>query len=219
MIRMRPAVAGFAGMDQERLDARPARVDPDVSVDTLPGVGPKIAERLGKLGLHTVRDVVEHLPRGFLDWSEARGFDQLLVGGEATVRCTVERISLRPTRRRNLKIVQASVRDDAGNRVTAVWFNQAWLVDQLPPGTRVLLHGRLEPGAGASFRVERHERDADDAGLHTLGLVPNYPASEAISNAKLRELTEAALPLARWFRDSLPLRVREIGRASCRERV
>jgi ATP-dependent DNA helicase RecG len=209
MIRMRSAVAGFAGMDQERLDARPARVDPDVSVDTLPGVGPKIAERLGKLGLHTVRDVVEHLPRGFLDWSEARDFGQLLVGGEATVRCTVERISLRPTRRRNLKIVQASVRDDAGNRVTAVWFNQAWLVDQLPPGTRVLLHGRLEPGAGASFRVERHERDADDAGLHTLGLVPNYPASEAISNAKLRELTEAALPLARWFRDPLPLRVRE----------
>jgi ATP-dependent DNA helicase RecG len=210
MIRMRPAVAGFAGMDQERLDPRPARVDPDVSVDTLPGVGPRIAERLGKLGLHTLRDVAERLPRGYLDWSEAQSFDQLRIAGEATVRCTVERISLRPTRRRNLKIVQAVVRDDAGNRVTAVWFNQAWLVDQLPAGTRVLLHGRLESGSGPpSFRVERHERDSDDAGLHTLGLVPNYPASETVSNAKLRELTEAVLPLARWFRDPLPLRVRD----------
>ena len=54
-----------------------------------------------------MRDVAEHLPRGFLDWSEATGFDQLLAGSEATVRCTVERIALRPTRRRNLKIVQA----------------------------------------------------------------------------------------------------------------
>ena len=82
------------------------------------------------------------------------------------MRCTVERIGVRPTRRRNLKLVQASVRDDNGSRVTAVWFNQAWLVEQLPPGTRVLLHGRLEGGFGPpAFRVDRHERDDGDARL------------------------------------------------------
>ncbi len=206
----RPAHAGFAGLDQGAPRSR-RRVDPEAPVETLPGVGPKIAERLAKLGLRTVRDVAEHLPRGFLDWSEATGFDQLLAGGEATVRCTVERIALRPTRRRNLKIVQASVRDDGGNTVTAVWFNQAWLVEQLRPGTRVLLHGRLE-GAGygpPTFRVDRHERDDEGAGLHTLGLVPLYPASEEVSTAKLRELSEAALALARWFPDPLPARVRD----------
>jgi len=209
-VTTRPARAGFAGLDQGAPGAR-RRIDPAAPVSTLPGVGPKIAERLAKLGLRTVRDVAEHLPRGFLDWSEAQGFDQLLAGGEATVRCTVERIGLRPTRRRNLRIVQASVRDDAGNTVTAVWFNQAWLVDQLPPGTRVLLHGRLEgEGYGPqSFRVDRHERDDGGAGLHTLGLVPLYPASEELSTAKLRELSEAALALARWFPDPLPARVRD----------
>jgi ATP-dependent DNA helicase RecG len=209
-VSTRPAQAGFAGLDQDAPRVR-RRVDPEAPVTTLPGVGPKIAERLAKLGLRTVRDVAEHLPRGFLDWSEAQGFDQLLAGGEATVRCTIERIGLRPTRRRNLKIVQASVRDEAGNRVTAVWFNQAWLVDQLPPGTRVLLHGRLEgQGYGPpSFRVDRHERDDAGAGLHTLGLVPLYPASELVSTAKLRELSEAALALARWFPDALPARVRD----------
>ena len=206
----RPALAGFAGLDQHA--PRPPRLpNRDASVETLAGVGPRVAQRLGRLGLRTVGDLADYLPRAFLDWSEAGGFDQVLAGTEATVRCTVERIGVRPTRRRNLKLVQASVRDDNGSRVTAVWFNQAWLVEQLPPGTRVLLHGRLEGGFGPpTFRVERHERDDGDAGLHTLGLVPVYPASEDVSTAKLRELTEAALRLARFFPDPLPVIVREV---------
>jgi ATP-dependent DNA helicase RecG len=198
-------------MDQGAL--RPRRhVAADASVEILPGVGPKVAARLGRLRppVRTVRDLAEYLPRGFLDWREAAGFDQLMAGDEATVACTVERISIRPTRRRNLKIVQAAVADRAGNRVTAVWFNQAYLVEQLPPGTSVLVHGRLEPGFGPpTFRVDRHERADNGAGLHTVGLVPLYPASEEVSTTKLRELTEHALDLARWFRDPLPLRVRQ----------
>ncbi len=209
MVTTRPALAGFAGVDQGAPRTR-FRVDPDAPVESLTGVGPKLGARLRKLGLHTVRDLAEHLPRAFLDWSEAGGFDQLLAGDEATVRCTVERISLRPTRRRNLKIVQAAVRDGAGNRVTAIWFNQAYLVDQLRPGTRLLVHGRLEAGSGPpSFRVERHERDDEGAGLHTVGLVPLYPASEEVSTAKLRELADQALALARFFRDPLPAHVRD----------
>jgi ATP-dependent DNA helicase RecG len=211
MTATRPVLTGFAGVVLDRPEtALRHRGDLDMSVDVLTGVGPKVAERLRKLGLETVRDLAEHLPRGFLSWSEAGGFDQLLAGDEATVRCAVERISLRPTRRRNLKIVQATVRDDAGSRVTAVWFNQAYLVDQLPPGTRLLLHGRLEGGGYGppTFRVDRHERDDEAAGLHTLGLVPLYPASETVSTAKLRELAEQALARSRWARDPLPARVR-----------
>jgi ATP-dependent DNA helicase RecG len=183
-------------------------VDPDAGVETLAGVGPKVAERLGRLGLglRTVRDVAEHIPRDFLDWQEASGFAALMTGEEATVTCTVERARLRPTRRRNLKIVEAQVRDESGSRVTAIWFNQAYLVDQLKPGTRLLLHGSLE-GSGygpATFKVERHERAEAGAGLHTVGLVPVYPASEELATGRIREIADRALTLARFFPDPLP---------------
>jgi ATP-dependent DNA helicase RecG len=177
------------------------------SVSTLRGVGPKVADRLATLGIETVADLVEHVPRDFLDWSKATGFGALRLGQEATVECTVERARVRPTRRRNLKLVEATVVDREGGRATAVWFNQAWLADRLKNGTRLLLHGELQ--SGGTFKVERHELDGDRAGLHTVGLVPLYPASEAVSTVKLRELTEQALPLARWFPDALPAELRQ----------
>jgi len=181
-------------------------VDEEAPVTTLHGVGPKVAERLGSLGISTVRDLAEHVPRHFLDWSEATGFAKLRLGQEATVECTVERARLRPTRRRNLKLVEAAVVDGEGGRVTALWFNQAWLAERLVAGTRLLVHGELQ--SGGTFKVGRHELAGDGAGLHTVGLVPLYPASEAVSTMKLRELADRALPFVRFFMDALPAELR-----------
>jgi ATP-dependent DNA helicase RecG len=189
-------------MDQGGLRARKVP-DLNVSVGTVSGVGPRIATNLGKLGIRTVRDLLEHVPRGYLDWREAASFGDLAAGEEATVRCTLERIRVRPTRRRRLKIVEGVVVDAAGVRETAVWFNQEYLA-KLPAGTELLLHGTRE--LGGSFRVVRHE--VGDAGLHTLGLVPEYPASEEVASQRLRAFVEEALPLARYVPDPLPAALR-----------
>jgi ATP-dependent DNA helicase RecG len=198
----RPALAGFAGMDHRVLGVRATEFEE--RVETLPGVGPKVADRLGKLGLRTLRDLAEHLPRAYLDWSEAASFGDLSAGEEATVRCTLQRIRVRPTRRRNLKIVEGVVVDGAGVRETAIWFNQQHLA-KLTSGTELLLHGTRELGGG--FRVARHELGG--AGLHTVGLVPEYPASEEVPSYRLRAFVEEVLPRARFLRDMLPSALRD----------
>jgi ATP-dependent DNA helicase RecG len=172
-------------------------------VETLAGVGPKVAERLARLGLLTVRDLAEHVPRAYLDWEQVASFGDLSAGEEATVRCTLERIRVRPTRRRNLKIVEGVVVDAAGVRETAIWFNQAYLA-KLDAGTELLLHGTRELGGG--FRVARTE--VRGTGLHTVGLVPEYRASEEVPSYRLRAFVDAALPRVRFFPDALPARVR-----------
>jgi ATP-dependent DNA helicase RecG len=174
-------------------------------VQSLPGVGPRIADRLAGLGIETLRDLVEHIPRAYLDWDEAASFADLAVGQEATVRCKLARIRVRPTRRRNLKVVEGVVVDAAGVEEKVVWFNQAHLA-KLPPGTELLLHGTRDNNG---FKVSRHELGG--AGVHTLGLVPEYPATEALPSYRIRALVDDALPLARRIHDPLPaeLRVRE----------
>jgi len=103
-----------------------------------------------------------------------------------------------------LKIVEGVVVDAAGVRETAIWFNQAYLA-KLDAGTELLLHGTRELGGG--FRVARTE--VRGTGLHTVGLVPEYRASEDVPSYRLRAYVDAALPRVRFFPDPLPARLRQ----------
>jgi ATP-dependent DNA helicase RecG len=198
---------GFAGADPpERWPptrGRPRPEELDRSLDTLPGVGPSQRGKLAKLGLRTVRDLLEHRPR---DYQQAVGetpISNLFGEEEAVIAGEVRRISIRPTRRR-LNVLKAAVRDESGE-ISAVWFNQPWLADKLQPGTRLRLRGQLR-------RNEFHVRSYDlDGAAATADFAPVYPASEEVTSPRLRTLVESALPHATDFGDSLPagLRARE----------
>ncbi|HEY8235056.1 MAG TPA: OB-fold nucleic acid binding domain-containing protein, partial [Gaiellaceae bacterium] len=179
---------------------RPRPEELNRSLDTLPGVGPSQRGKLAKLGLRTVRDLLEHRPR---DYQQAVGetpISNLFGEEEAVIAGEVRRISIRPTRRR-LTVLKAAVRDESGE-ISAVWFNQPWLADKLQPGTRLRLRGQLR-------RNEFHVRSYDlDGAAATADFAPVYPASEEVTSPRLRTLVESALPHATDFGDSLPAAVR-----------
>ena len=185
----------------------------------LPGVGPAAAKRLGKLGIETTHDLLEHLPFDHRDYEGRRTVAELAIGEEATVLVKVRGCRVRPTRRRRLQIVEASVADETGP-LRAVWFNQAYLVDQLTEGTVVLLRGRLESGRdGPTFRVSDHEiaRAGDEAlGRHTTGLVPVYPATEGLSARRIRELAFKLRGEERHAIEPLPARLQALERLPVR---
>jgi ATP-dependent DNA helicase RecG len=181
--------------------SRPERLE--LGVETLSGVGPVVAKRLGKLGLRTIRDLLEHRPRRYeAAADEVRIADLLADGEEVAIEGEVLRTSVRRPRRR-LAIVQARVADESGE-ITAVWFNQAWLVEKLQPGTRVRLRGQLKRN---EFTVRSYDLNGASA---TADFAPVYPASEDMSVKKLRELAGQALAHARDLPDSLPARVKEV---------
>ena len=74
-----------------------------------------IAAALAKRGIHTAGDLLETPPRAWRDYSEGvTALGDVVVGAEATVRVELISVHVRPTRRRNLRIVEAAVRDDSG---------------------------------------------------------------------------------------------------------
>ncbi len=188
-----------------RSRARPSLLAAPVTA--LHGAGPKLAEVAAGMGIDSVGDLHWHLPHGFRDRTAIREVGDLRIGEEATVMVTVKSARVRPTRRRGLRIVEASVADGTGP-MKAVWFNQAWLAEKLRPGTRVLMHGRNDR---SGFRVEAYEiADAKGGtgGIHTTGIVPVHPASDRLKPARLREWVSQALPLAGLAIEPLPAELR-----------
>jgi hypothetical protein len=111
----------------------------------------KLADGMSTLGLATIGDLLEHLPR---DSRESCTVADLRAGEQATVAVQVRAISSRAVRRRGMRpLVEASVRDETGT-MRATFFNQPWLVQRYPAGTNVVLHGKADGRGG--FRVSHH---------------------------------------------------------------
>ena len=180
--------------------ARPDQLDRDV--DSLPGVGPVVKKNLAKLGLHTIRDLLEHRPHRYEAAAEEVRIADLLAGEEeVAIAGEVRKTSVRRPSRR-LSIVQARIADESGE-ITAVWFNQVWLAEKLLPGTRVRLRGQLKRN---EFTVRSYDLNGSSA---TADFAPVYPASEDVTVKKLRELVGKALPYVRDWPDFLPARIAE----------
>jgi ATP-dependent DNA helicase RecG len=197
--------AGFAGeQPPERWPLLPGTPRPERAarpVDSLPGVGAAAAKKLAKLGLRTIRDLLEHRPHRYEAAVPERPIADLLAGEEAAIAGEVRRVSVRRPSRR-LAIVQARVADES-DEITAVWFNQAWLAEKLRPGTRVRLRGQLKRN---EFAVRSYDLNGVSA---TADFAPVYPASEEVTPKRLRALVEQALPHARDVPDPLPAPLKE----------
>ena len=191
----------------------------DAPITKLKGAGPKLAEAASEMGISSLGDLLRHLPHSYRDRANPVGVGELRLGEEATVEVEVSGVRLRPTRRRRLTILEADVSDRSG-KVKATWFNRAWLADRLVPGTRLLLHGKLDK---RGFNVTEHEfldTAGDATGLHTTGVVPVHPASERIRPQKIREWIWQATPLARHAVEPIPGRLRrELRMASATEAI
>src|SRR5438874_2933579 len=122
-----PPTAFATGSAQDRNELRAAdlRSAPrpsllTASVQTLKGAGPKLAAAAADMGLGSVGDILLHTPHSYRDRAEPRKLAELRIGEEATVEVDVRSARARPTRRRGLVIVEATVADDSGP-AKAVW--------------------------------------------------------------------------------------------------
>jgi ATP-dependent DNA helicase RecG len=167
----------------------PAETTP---VTALPGVGERLAERLAKLGLTTVADVLFHLPLRYQDRTRVRRIGELRPGDEAVVDATVEHAGIVHGRRRALV---ARVHDGTG-ALTLRWFHFADRQRrQLVHGARIGLYGEVRHGP-AGLEVAHPEYrllGADAAPAVEDALTPVYPATEGVGQATLRRVTTAAL--------------------------
>ncbi|MFL5816182.1 MAG: ATP-dependent DNA helicase RecG [Conexibacter sp.] len=182
---------------------RPSRLHAPLPATDL---GPRAARALETLGLHTVGDLLEHLPRAR---GEARTVATLQSGETATVLVEVRKIDTRTVRRRGMKPRVAATVADATGSMEVSFFNQPWLAQRYPPGTRLLLTVRTDPRGRTSVTAHA-PTDLQVAGE---AQVAQYPASEGIDSTRI-------LALMREHRDAIAETLEPLpGRLRARERL
>jgi len=164
----------------------------------------KVADGMRALGLHTLEDLLEHLPR---DNRAARTVAELRAGEQATVAVQVRSIRSRPVRRRGMRpLVEATVHDESAS-MRATFFNQPWLVQRYPPGTGLVLHGKADGRGG--FRVSHHALGAQPTlAAGSTGVAAHYSASEGVSSTQILTLVQQARAHLADVCESLPARLR-----------
>ncbi|TDJ72774.1 MAG: ATP-dependent DNA helicase RecG [Planctomycetota bacterium] len=166
--------------------------DPIGPVTRLEGIGPVRAQRLARLGVACIRDLLFLLPRRLREWAEpvsvAEASDR--VGSTVTVRVRVRGVRLtRFGGRRSL--VRVKVADESGE-IDALFFNQPWMREHVRVGDDVELHGRVVDAKGAALASPKLGTSAKP--LPSPGtVVPEYPLTDGVSQDFLAALCRSAV--------------------------
>ncbi|MDP4548222.1 ATP-dependent DNA helicase RecG [Marinobacter sp. MDS2] len=176
----------------------------DISVTEIKGVGNALAEKLAKLGIQSMQDLLFHLPHRYEDRTRVIPMGSLRVGDVAVVEGEVMKADLVMGRRRSL---QVTLKDDSGFLVLRFFHFNAAQKNQLSEGTRVRCFGEVRPGrAGYEFYHPEYQTNpppmpaASDATL-----TPVYPLTEGIQQPRVRSLCQQALkyleryPIKDWL--------------------
>ena len=166
----------------------PAPTGLDAPVQYLKGVGPQRARLLERLGLVTVRDLLDHFPRDYQDRREFVPFAQLPLGEPGVVQGTV--FGVAAPRRGSRAPVQVTFRDRTGY-FTATWFGRPYLAQLFKRGQRVVLYGKkVARDRHTVLEGPEFELVEDDelASIHIGRLVPVYPLTEGLFQRPMRDL-------------------------------
>ncbi|EHC9571705.1 ATP-dependent DNA helicase RecG, partial [Salmonella enterica] len=165
-----------------------------VPLNSLTGVGAAQSSKLAKIGLHTVQDLLLHLPLRYEDRTHLYPIGELLPGIYATVEGEVLNCNITFGGRR---MMTCQISDGSGI-LTMRFFNfNAAMKNSLATGRRVLAYGEAKRGKYGAEMIHPEYRLQGDLSTPELQetLTPVYPTTEGVKQATLRKLTDQALEL------------------------
>ncbi|MBI2993445.1 MAG: ATP-dependent DNA helicase RecG [Gammaproteobacteria bacterium] len=162
----------------------------------LPGVGPKIEDLLKRIGIHCLRDLLFHLPYRYADRTRLLPIGALQSGVEALTQGRVELCQVRYPGRRSLL---CRISDGTGALTLRFFhFNRAQEA-QLQRGALIRCYGLARRSATTVEMIhpEYQKLNAEQPAPLEQTLTPVYPATEGLSQGRLRRLTTEALAAMR----------------------
>jgi ATP-dependent DNA helicase RecG len=160
-------------------------------VTTLRGVGAALAERLGKLGVNQVQDLLFLLPTRYEDRTRITPLGSLTPGAHAVVEGEVQLTEVTYRRRRQLL---CRISDGSGFLTLRFFYFTTAQQNALTRGLRLRCHGEVRRGpVGLEIVHPEYRRVSQEPEELEESLTPMYPATEGVTQPRLRMLIGQAL--------------------------
>lgn len=203
--KVRSASVGYRGWTQQQREKwvvgtlnllnRPQHSGPPPEhqpVTVLSRVSSKTAALFTKLGISTIDDLLHHMPRRYLDYTQTRPIGRLVPHTEQTVVGRVVKVTMvLPGGRRSTEALLA----DRTGTIRILWFNQPWVARQLPRDSEIVVSGTVSVFRNRLQFISPEWEDVESSGIHTGRLVPVYPLTKGITARKMRTWVTEALDL------------------------
>ena len=165
-----------------------------VPVTALKGVGEAMAEKLAKVGLENLQDVLFHLPLRYQDRTRVVPIGALRPGQDAVIEGTVSGADVVMGKRRSLLV---RLQDGTGGLSLRFYHFSNAQKDGLKRGTRVRCYGEARPGASGLeiYHPEYRAISGDEPPPVDQTLTPIYPLTEGLTQQRLRLLCQQSLAL------------------------
>lgn len=165
------------------------------------GVGPAQTTKFAKLGVHTVEDLIQNLPRRYDDYSNVTSVNRMRPG-TVSIEATIKQATGRYVRR-GMHITEA-IAEDASGSVRLVWFNQPYRATSIKPGERYFISGTYELRR-QRFAINNPSIElVSDFPVHTARIIPIYRETKGLTSKQIRRAVHAVLPALRGMGESMP---------------
>lgn len=189
------------------------------AITYLPGIGSKSAEKLAKLGLYYVRDVLYYYPRDHIDYARQAKIRELQVGETVTIVATIKSCNcFTSPRNSKLTILELTVQDSSGQMKISRFYmgsrfaSRGWQEQQKRlylKGASIAASGLVKQTKyGISLEdpeIEVLDQEGESLGSETIGrIVPVYPLTEGVGADLVRRAVSASLPAIANLHEPIP---------------
>lgn len=176
-------------------------------ITVIKGIGEKTQKNFAKLDIFTVRDLLEHYPRGYDVYNIWRPINTIKEGEIAAIEASVFRIP-QIKKVKNLQIVTCQVKDNSG-MIVLRWFNMPFLRNTLKLGTSFIFRGKISKKNGV-LTMEHPEILTKEEYQNRIDIwQPIYALTAGLTNHTIAKAAQMAIHESDITEDYLPIEIRE----------
>jgi ATP-dependent DNA helicase RecG len=170
-------------------------------VTAVKGVGEELAKKLAVLGVKTVGELVDYLPRRYEDYSEVVAIRDTLPG-PITIKAVVKQATGRYVRR-GMHLTEAVVSDETGS-MRLIWFNQPYRAQGLKAGAEYYFSGLFELSHQHMQMTSPSAELVSDFPVNTARVVPVYRETKGLTSKQIRKAIANCQSMIRTLPETLP---------------